>query len=146
MHLKFPTLESKRTILRQINNTDLENVYKGLSNPNITKYYGVSFESLEATKEQMIWFSELEKTGKGIWWAICNKENGEFLGAGGLNKISMQHKKSEIGFWLLPEFWGYGYMTETMPIILKYAFEDKGLHRIEGYVEPKNKNCKRALL
>ena len=141
----FPVLESKRVVLRQFVASDLEHIFKGLSHPEITKYYGVSFDSLEATKEQMKWFADLEKNGTGIWWAVCSKTDGKFLGAGGLNELSIANKKAEIGFWLLPESWGKGFMTETMPLIFNYAFDCLGLHRIEGFVETENTNCKKAL-
>lgn len=51
----FPTLYTKQLILRQITQSDLPNIYKGLSHPKVIPYYGVSFESLEATQEQMDW-------------------------------------------------------------------------------------------
>lgn len=145
MKSRFPVLESERVVLRQFVASDLEVVFKGLSHPDIIKYYGISYDSLEATKEQMNWFSDLENNETGIWWAVCSKVDGKFLGAGGLNDLSVENKKAEIGFWLLPENWGKGYMTETMPLILNHAFNTIGLHRIEGFVETKNINCKKAL-
>ncbi len=145
MKKEFPVLESERTYLRQFKETDLENVFKGLSHPEIIKYYGVSFKTLEATKEQMTWFADLEKSETGIWWAICSKEDDRFLGAGGLNDLSTIHKKAEVGFWLLRENWGKGFMTEVMPIIINHSFKEIGLHRIEGYVVNENNNCKKAL-
>lgn len=145
MQKQFPILQSKRTILRQFTNADLEVVFRGLSHPEIIKYYGVSFDSLEATKAQMTWFADLEKTETGLWWAVCSKDDGRFLGAGGLCDLKKEHKKAEIGFWLLPENWGKGYMTETLPLIVNYAFTEMGLHRIEGFVETKNENCKKAM-
>ena len=138
-------LETARIYLRKIVDSDIENVFKGLSHPEIIKYYGINFDSLEATKEQMNWFSDLEKNSTGIWWAVCSKIDDTFLGAGGLNDWSKEHKKAEIGFWLLPENWGKGIMTETMPLIFNYAFNNIGLHRIEGFVETENFNCKKAL-
>lgn len=141
----FPVLSSERLILRQFTGSDLENVYSGLSHPEVIKYYGISFESLEATKEQMLWFADLEKNKTGIWWAVCSAEDGSFLGAGGLNEMSTIHGKAEIGFWLLPQHWGRGYMTEAMPLILDHSFSSIGLHRIEGFVESNNVNCKKAM-
>jgi len=141
----FPIIETDRLKLRQFTNNDLENVYKGLSHPDIIKYYGISFDSLEATKEQMTWFANHEKNDTGIWWAICAQSDGKFIGAGGLNDMSHEHKKAEVGFWLLPEYWGQGIMKEAMPLILNHAFDKIGLHRIEGFVETNNQNCKRAL-
>lgn len=141
----FPRLESNRIYLRQINDSDLSNIFKGLSHPEIIKYYGISYTSIEATKEQMDWFKNLEIEETGIWWAICSKKDNAFLGAGGLNELSKEHGKAEIGFWLLPEHWGKGLMKEGMALILKYSFEELNLHRIEGFVEHENKNCKRGL-
>ena len=145
MTTEFPIIKTERLLLRQFVDSDIENVFKGLSHPDIIKYYGVSFETLESTKEQMTFFADLEKNETGIWWAVCSADNKTFYGAGGLNSLSKEHKKAEIGFWLISEFWGDGIMKEAMPLICNYGFNSLGLHRIEGLVETENKNCKKAM-
>lgn len=145
MPTSFPTLTTDRLLLRQFQPDDLENVFKGLSHPDIIPYYGVSYDSLEATKAQMTFFADLEENGIGVWWAICSTDNQVFYGAGGLNSLSKEHRKAEIGLWLLPEFWGKGIMQEAMPLICQHGFTELGLHRIEGFVESENQNCKRAM-
>ncbi len=143
--IENPRIQTNRLLLRQFVDNDIENVFKGLSHPDIIKHYGISFDNLEATKEQMSWFADLEKDGTGIWFAVCSFDNKTFYGAGGLNNLIKEHKKSEIGFWLLPEFWGQGIMKEAMPLICNYGFDKLGLHRIEGFVEADNTNCKKAM-
>ncbi|MBL7747030.1 MAG: GNAT family N-acetyltransferase [Chitinophagaceae bacterium] len=145
MKTNFPIIKTERLLLRQFADSDLENVYRGLSQPDVIKYYGVSYQTLEATKAQMEFFADLEINGTGIWWAVCSPDNGIFYGAGGLNSLSKEHQKAEIGFWLLPEFWGKGILAEAMPLICNYGFEHLGLHRIEGIVETENINCKNAM-
>ncbi|MDG2431793.1 GNAT family protein [Flavobacterium sp.] len=145
MTAKFPTLKTERLLLRQFVASDIENVFKGLSHPDIIQYYGVSYQTMEATKEQMDFFADLEKEETGIWWAICSLDNQIFYGAGGLNNLNKEHKKAEIGFWLLPDFWGQGIMNQAMPLLCDYGFDKLGLHRIEGIVETKNTNCKKAM-
>lgn len=145
MTFEFPIIKTERLLLRQFEENDLQNVFKGLSNPDVIKYYGISFDSLEATKEQMAWFAQLEKSETGIWWAVCSLDNKTFYGAGGLNNLNNEHKKAEIGFWLLTDFWGQGIMTEAMPIICSYGFNNLGIHRIEGSVDSDNINCKKAM-
>lgn len=145
MTTEFPILKTKRLLLRQFVESDLESVFKGLSHPDIIKYYGVSYQTLEETKKQMTFFADLEKNETGIWWAVCSADNKTFYGAGGLNSLSKEHKKAEIGFWLISEFWGDGIMKEAMPLICNYGFNILGLHRIEGLVETENKNCKKAM-
>src|SRR5688572_23802047 len=94
----FPIITTDRLLLRQFIDTDLENVFKGLSDPEIIKYYGVSYKTLEATRNQLNFFVELEKNETGIWWAVCSSDNNVFYGAAGLNNLSKEHKKAEIGF------------------------------------------------
>lgn len=136
---------SKRLLLRKIQGDDIGNIFKGLSHPDVIKHYGVSFKTLEATQEQMDWFNDLEKNETGFWWAVCSKDNSVFYGAGGFCDWDKNQKKAEIGFWLLPEYWGNGFMTEAMPMICNHGFQQMDMHRIEGYVESVNMNCKKAM-
>ncbi|RYY40585.1 MAG: N-acetyltransferase [Chitinophagaceae bacterium] len=134
-----------RLHLRPFVASDLANVYRGLSHPQVIPYYGVRYDSLEATKAQMEFFATLEREGTGRWWAVCSPDNKEFYGAGGLNGLHKEHRKAEIGFWLLPEYWRRGFMQEAIPAICRYGFETMNLHRIEGLVESENAACRRAM-
>lgn len=140
-----PTLNSKRFLIRPIEESDIENIFNGLSHPAVIKYYGVSYSSLEATKEQMEFYRNLLETETGMFWAICSLDNSQFYGVGGFSDLSKEHRKAEVGFWLLPEFWCKGIMNETMPVICEYAFNELHLHRIEGLIETNNTACIAAI-
>lgn len=141
MKYEFPTIKTNRLLLREITDLDLENIFNGLSNPDVIQYYGISFDTTEATKEQMIWFKKKEQ----MWWAICSRDNQIFYGAGGLNDINNKEGKAEIGLWLLPKFWGLGIMKEAIPLISDFGFNQLQLNRIEGFVETTNSKCKKAM-
>ena len=138
-------MKSERLILRQIRQDDIQNIFKGLSHPEVIAYYGVSYKSLEETQEQIDWYKNLEETETGIYWAICSIDNSIFYGIGGLNNLDRKNKKAEIGFWLLPEFWKQGFMQEAFPLICDFGYNSFNLHRIEGFVDSKNMNCKNAI-
>lgn len=141
----FPTLTTERLILRRFQPDDIDLVYKGLSHPDVIRYYGVSYDSLEATQEQMDWFSSIEKEEKGIWWAICNKDDNTFYGGVGFNSWSKEHRKIEMGYWLLPEYWGLGIIREAGIAVCDYAFRNMSIHRIEALVETENNNSKKVM-
>lgn len=145
MEPNFPQFRTERLLLRQFQPTDIGHVYKGLSHEEVIKYYGVSYKTLEETKEQMDWYANLEKEGIGIWWAITSAEDETFFGATGFNNLNREHRKAEIGFWLLPEFQKKGIIREAAPVVLDHVFHKLNLHRIEAYVESENKNSARAL-
>lgn len=138
-------IKTERILLRRFEPNDIDNVFKGLSDPIIIKHYGISFETLEATKEQMLWYEELEKNETGMWFALCSLDNKTFYGAAGLNGRNKQHKKAEIGFWLMKEFWGQGIIKEVIPIVCEYGFTKLDLHRIEAFVESDNTNSKNVM-
>lgn len=145
MNKKFPTLIGSTFILRQINAPDIEHIYSGLSNPEVIKYYGVNCKSISETEEQIKWYNDLEQTETGIWWAIVDKNKNDFFGAIGFNNLSKIHKKAEMGFWLLPRYWGEGIMSKAATLTCEYAFNVLKLHRIEALVETENYNSKKLL-
>ncbi len=138
-------METQNCYFKNIESSDIEYIFRGLSDPAITRFYDVHFPTLEATREQMEWYDSLVKNETGIWWGIYDKSNQNFCGAGGFNNWDKNHKKAEVGFWLLKEYWGKGIMKETMPRIFDYGFSDMDLNRIEGYVVSDNIKCKNAL-
>ncbi|MES2650934.1 MAG: GNAT family N-acetyltransferase [Bacteroidota bacterium] len=141
----FPNLRTERLWLKQFADSDIEKVFEGLSDPDVIKYYGVNYKSLAETKLQIEWFKNLEAEGTGIWWAVHSSDGKEFYGAIGFNNLSIIHQKAEIGFWLLPAYWGKGIMQEALQLVCIYGFEHVKLHRIEAMVESENKQCQSLL-
>ena len=134
----FPTLHTGRLLLRQIIATDIDKVFEGLSDPEVVKYYGVQYASLEATQEQMDWYANMIKNDSGRCWAICSKDNRAFYGVITLPFWEKQHRKAELGYWLLPAFWNKGIATEAASIVINYAFTRMNLHRIKAETEDDN--------
>lgn len=141
----FPELLTKRLILRQIGPADIYKVFEGLSHQKVIKYYGVSFNSLDATEEQMSWYESLWANRTGIWWGITKRGKKNIIGACGFNNYDPKHQKAEVGYWLIPEFWGQGYAIEALRVILEFGFEQMQLHRIEAFVEKGNHISSRIL-
>ena len=134
----FPELSLERITLRKIRPSDVGIVYAGLSNPLVIAHYGVSYPSLEATQEQMQWFEQIVTERTGLWWAIARIEDDTMIGACGLSDWCHEHRRAELGYWLLPEFWRRGILSEALPGVLRHAFESLGIHRIHADVEPEN--------
>ncbi|WP_207955433.1 GNAT family N-acetyltransferase [Segetibacter sp. 3557_3] len=136
---------TERLVLRSVIPEDLESVYKGLSHPEVIRYYGVSYDSMESARDQMKFYDDLESQHTGKWFAICSSNEAKFYGACGLNNLNRQHKKAELGFWLLPQYWHQGIISEALPEIIRYGFNELDLHRLEAFVEVGNGNSKKAL-
>lgn len=125
--------------LRQIIEDDVQIVFEGLSHPEVIKYYGVNYTSVEGTQEQMDWYKKIHEERTGIWWGITFRENEKKLvGACGFNNWNHKHLNAEMGYWLLPEYQKQGIMTEAITAIMDHAFSGMKLHRISAITEPEN--------
>ncbi|HEV7380852.1 MAG TPA: GNAT family N-acetyltransferase [Dyadobacter sp.] len=142
---KISELKTDRLLLRKFCEKDIDVVYRGLSDKEVIKYYGVQYDSLAAAQEQMGWFSLIEEQETGIWWAVCDLQTLDFLGAIGFNNWSKKNRTIEIGYWLLPEYWGKGVITEAGEKVCAYAFESMSVHRIEAVVETENQSSRRVM-
>lgn len=132
--------------LRSITDSDSEFIYQGLSNPLVNKFYGVRLQSEQDTASQMDWYNNLDETKTGKWWILDRVSDNASLGAAGFNNLELGNKKVEIGFWLLPEFWGQGFLKTILPLLTSEAQRLWDVHRIEAFVEGGNDNCKKALI
>jgi ribosomal-protein-alanine N-acetyltransferase len=135
----FPTLYTARCTLRRIGPADKLRVFEGLSHPEVIRYYGVSYRTLEETQAQLDWYDYLLASETGIWWGICfTSDPGRLIGACGFNEWVQMHNRAETGYWLLPGYWGQGLMRECLSAILGFAFANMRMHRIVAVVEPLN--------
>lgn len=134
----FPSLHTDRLLLREIAREDIHSVFEGLSNPDVIKYYGVSYQTLEATQEQMDWYSNMIKEDSGRCWAICSKEDKEFYGIVTLPFWKKEHRCIELGYWLLPKYWKQGIVTEALKAVVDHAFTTMNIHRIFAESEDDN--------
>lgn len=142
----FPTLSTARFRLRKIVQSDLAAVHQGLSDPRVVAHYGISYDSLAATQAQMDWFESLYRSGTGAWWAICGAQTPDtMIGACGINEHVIEHRRAELGLWLIPAHWRLGIMRECVAAVVDHAFDQMQLHRIEAEVEPENEASWRLL-
>ena len=70
---------------------------------------------------------------------ICQKSNGAIVGAVNLSQIFRRvFQNCYLGYYLFEKFTGKGLMTEAVELILRHAFQNLKLHRVEANVRPEN--------
>ncbi len=88
-------------------------------------------EDTRANRKKMLHeFAENGTITAGIW------HEGSLAGVIGLHSIGM--KCMEIGYWLSEDQQGRGLITPACKEMIRHAFEELGVNRIEIWVEPRN--------
>ncbi len=140
----LPTIRSKRIVLRKISINDLSDVYEYASNPEVSRYLlWYPHKTLSYTRQYLEYLEKLYKKEKFYDWGIelC----GKMIGTVGFSSFNLKTNSAEIGYVLNPEFWGKGIVAEAIFEILKFAFGNLDLSRVEAVFLPDNTQSRRVL-
>ena len=140
-------IETERIALRRFVIEDYQEVFAYNSNPEVQKYTGDELvASPERAKEliQSISLRDYELYGYGRWAVVHKADNNRVIGFAGL-KYLPEIDETDIGFRLLPEYWGQGIASEASIEIIKYGFEVLKLDNIIGIAMPENEGSWRIL-
>ena len=79
-------------------------------------------------------------------WAVNEKDTGRFVGSFAIIPIPGDEEKIQLGYSLLPEFWGKGFATELTVGGLNHFFTQSALPVIYGVTEALNIASQKVLL
>lgn len=135
----FPILETTRLIMRRVDNEDLDQLYKLLSDPEVAKYD--YFYPVKSTKEAIKFierYKEELEDKEEITWGIVQKETNKLIGTCCLGDFEEGARRSEIGYSVIQSEWGKGYATEAIKAVIDFGFNNMNLNRIEATITPGN--------
>jgi len=142
----FPDLESERLFFRKITVDNAKDFFDLRTNDAVLRFMDVvRFNSVEDASKMIISLEESYKKESGINWSIIEKQSNNFIGYFGFWRIITEHCRAEIGYALNPEYWGRGYMCETIKRMTRFGFKEMCLHSIEANVNPLNERSKKTL-
>ena len=135
---KFPVLQTERLILRQVSASDSRDLYRSYSDPVVMKYMACPLDNEEAITGIMEDYRDGFIDGCNLVWAITLKSTGIFAGTAGFEEFSFLDNRAEIGFSLLRDQQGMGYMIEALRTIIEYGFSCLHINRVQTTVVPQN--------
>ena len=141
--------ETPRLILRELLPEDEKGMFELDSNPAVHKYLGNKpVENIEQVKE-VIRLVRQQYIDYGIGrWAIIEKERNCFIGWAGLKFMTLMNSHvnyHDIGYRLIPKYWGRGFATEAAIASRDYAFNEMNLDVIYGCTHIENLTSKHIL-
>ena len=137
-------IESKRLVLRNCRDEDVDDLVEGLNNINVSKWMaGVPFPYTKKDAKSFIEIAKNQDEKVKIYLAIILKENNKVIGGTELRNINKKDGTVGGGIWLNEKYQKNGYGTEAFSARIKYAFDVLGLRRIENGYFVNNEKSKR---
>lgn len=108
-------LVTERLYLRPIKPDDIEFIFELFRRSETNKYS--EHPDLKTRDEAEEMYESYLKPGFDTQFRVIieHKENRIPMGTIGLYKYTSSHKRAELGYDLLKEYWGNGYITESSP-------------------------------
>lgn len=124
-------IEGRNIVLRAIEDEDLDLLQKWANNPEIQYWLG-GWHFPTNMNDQKKWFSGLSVGSNHQRFAIETKDLG-LIGTANLVDIDWKNRNAFHGMLLGDkDIRGKGYGVDTVMAVLKYAFEELGLNRLDG--------------
>ena len=136
-------IETKRLILREWKESDIDFVVDGLNDFNVAKNLVVPYPY---TKKDAIDFisKHLENTNNDYHFAVVQKKDNKVVGGTSLSKDDKGIFHG--GIWLHRNFQGLGYGTEIFTARAKFAFDYLKLNELENGFFSFNERSKKMQL
>ncbi|MEE1884564.1 GNAT family N-acetyltransferase [Pedobacter flavus] len=143
----FPLLETERLLLRKLEYSDASQIIKLRGSEEAMAYIP---KPRVKTEEQAVEFIktilEALAEGKAINWVISPKENPQLLmGVIGYFNINPESNSAELGYMLEPNFWGKGYVPESVKEIENFGKNILKFSYVEAIIDPRNSSSRKVL-
>ncbi len=137
-----PTLTGDRVRLEPLTPSVLEEYLQGLNDPTLKRLTGT-----HATFDRAgvaAWLGSRQAQHGRADWAIVLRADGTFLGEAVLNHLDFANASANYRIWLATHVCGRGYGTEATQLVVAYALDTIGLHRLGLDVYDFNERARRV--
>lgn len=133
-------MEDGRIYLRLMTAEDTENIIKWRNSDVVRKQFIYQKEFTVESHEN--WIKTMIETGKAAQMMIVLNEGDRAIGSVYVRDIDLEHKKAEYGIFIgETDCLGKGYGTEAAELMIEYAFEFLGIHKLMLRVYAENERA-----
>ncbi len=141
----YKVFETERLLVRHYTEDDADNFFLLNSDPEVMRY----IRPVKNRQDTDLFFAEVIQYSKNNpafgRMAVEQKHSGIFVGSFAIipleNTLHMQ-----LGYSLLPAYWGKGFARELTKAGLNYVFTQTNLEEIFGVTESENTESQKVLL
>src|SRR5215475_14697703 len=138
-------IEADRVRLREFRLSDLDDSMAVVGDPRVT--WHLSFDTKTREEQEALLSAQLERAQQSprieYYLAAAETESGRLVG---FVRLGLgPHRSAKLGYAIRFDRWGRGFATEAAGALLRFGFDDLGLHRVTAACGPDNTASIRVL-
>jgi len=134
----LPSLGGSLITLRELRPSDAPSLLASVGTAEVTRLISPPPPTVEGFEKFIAWTHRQREAGKSIAFAVVLKDSDTVIGLFQVRALQPAFDVAEWGFAIGSEFWGKGIFMEAAHLVLDFAFDVLGVHRLEARAAMKN--------
>ncbi|OFV93022.1 MAG: hypothetical protein A3G76_13650 [Acidobacteria bacterium RIFCSPLOWO2_12_FULL_65_11] len=135
---QLPTLRGERVTLRQLRTSDAASLFAMLSTEEVARFISPPPTTVEGFERFIAWTLRQRSGGTYACFAVTVQGYDTAIGIFQIRELEPGFGTAEWGFAIGSGFWGTGVFQEGATLMVNFAFETVGVHRLEARAAVKN--------
>jgi ribosomal-protein-alanine N-acetyltransferase len=136
---QYPHLKTDRIILKQITETDGDDLYEIYSNESLFRLRpGNPKKSYAAVQNMISHFDRDFKKKKTLFLGVYLTESRKLIGICEVFDFDKKVNSVTIGYTVNEDYQGKGFATEATKLLIDYLFNEINVNRIQAFIIPQN--------
>ena len=134
----LPVLAGRQVVLRELRSSDAQSLFALLTTEEVARFISPPPTTVEGFERFITWTHRQRAAGSYVCFAITLKGYDSAIGIFQVRELEPGFGTAEWGFALGSPFWGTGVFQEGAELVLQFAFETVGIHRLEARAAVRN--------
>ena len=141
----LPVLVGRTVALREMRTSDAASLFALLTTEEVSRFISPPPSSVEGFERFIQWAARQRAVGSYVCFAVTLAESDTAVGIFQLRSTEPGFGTAEWGFVLGSPFWGTGVFQQCAELMMEFAFETVGVHRLEARAALRNSRGMGAL-
>jgi RimJ/RimL family protein N-acetyltransferase len=134
----LPTLCGEQVVLRELRASDATSLCAMLTTEEVARFISPPPTSVEGFEKFIAWTLRQRTAGTYACFAVTLRGFDTAIGIFQVRETQPGFETAEWGFAIGSPFWGTGVFQDGAELVLDFAFETLGVHRLEARAAVKN--------
>jgi RimJ/RimL family protein N-acetyltransferase len=134
----LPVLAGSRVILRQMRASDAPSLFALLTTEEVSRFISPPPTTVDGFERFIAWTHRQRTAGSYACFAVTLKGDDTAIGIFQLRELEPGFGTAEWGFAIGSPYWGTGVFQDGAELLVGFAFDTVGVHRLEARAAVRN--------
>jgi RimJ/RimL family protein N-acetyltransferase len=134
----LPSLVGSLVTLRELRLSDAPSLFAALTPEQVSRFISPPPSTVEGFTRFIAWTHRQREAGQYVCFAVVPRGSDLAIGIFQVRSLEPAFGTAEWGFAIAAEFWGSGVFVDGAQLVLDFAFDVLGAHRLEARAALRN--------